>query len=241
MNFGNTNYSSGTLNVNGGTIVVPAASTVNIGNATSAMGVSATVNLNGGVFEMPGYTFGSATPTSTLNFNGGTLEAAATSATFLGAGTTTKVNLYANGGTINTNGQAITIGNAIVNPSTATGTFGATSVTVNGTQTAAAFASPPAIAFSASGGGTPPTGYAYLNSSGQIAGIEIATPGTFGSGNASVSTSVAGLTFVVNNALNSGGGLTVNGGGTLTLTGTNTYTAATSRQWWRHPRDQRRE
>ena len=115
---GNSGGSSGTLNVNGGTVSVPASDSFNVGNGILGTNVSATVNLNAGLLQTPGWTIGtSAGFTSTLNFNGGTLKALA------GLGSisrswhaTTNVQLYAGGGTINTNGLAITIGNPIGNP-----------------------------------------------------------------------------------------------------------------------------
>ena len=75
---------------------------------------AAVLNLDGGTFQTLG--FSSATnvnENAVLNFNGGTLEAGnAASTTFLAG--LASANVYSGGGTINNNGKAITIGQALL-------------------------------------------------------------------------------------------------------------------------------
>jgi autotransporter-associated beta strand protein len=127
----------GTLNASGGTVATPnqlfvgegATATVNVsGTALIApvsgmrLGVNAgangTVNLNGGTILTPNVTQGGGT--GTFNFNGGTLKASGDNATFFTGVATANVQ---NGGAIfDTNGHAITVGQALL----ANGTGGLT-------------------------------------------------------------------------------------------------------------------
>lgn len=100
--------STGTLTVSGsGEVTTPATGTLRIGNSASGNG---TVHLNGGTITAPKVE--TAGGTSTINFNGGTLKANAGGAAFLQGLTTANVR---NGGAlIDTNGNNITIGQALL-------------------------------------------------------------------------------------------------------------------------------
>ena len=100
---------TGTLAVSGsGAVTVAATGTLRLGNGASASGM---VHLdNGGTITTP--KVDTAGGTSTFNFNGGTLKANAGSATFLQGLTT--ANVRDGGALIDTNGNNITIGQALV-------------------------------------------------------------------------------------------------------------------------------
>ena len=100
---------TGTLAVSGsGTVTAAATGTLRLGNGTGSTG---TVHLdNGGTITTP--KVDTAGGTSTFNFNGGTLRAGAASATFLQGLTT--ANVRDGGAWIDTNGNDITIGQALV-------------------------------------------------------------------------------------------------------------------------------
>ena len=210
----------GTLNLNGGTVTVN-ASTTGTSNfqVGGSGGGSAVVNLNGGTLQTQGWLVGGSAVAPVLNFNGGTLQANQGSNNFLNSTTVTPdtvVKIFANGGTIDTNGQSITITEALAN---ATGT-GVTGVAYTNPSNIV-YTIPPTVTFSGDA-----TGYAMLDSSGHINGIAVTYGGTASSETASISGDSGTLT--VSTALNSTGGLTVIGAGALTLSGTNTYTGPTT-------------
>ena len=223
-----TSSVTGTLNVSGTGVFNTVAASVFEVNEGNDSGFQATVNLNSfngnsGTFYSAAWTAGTQT-NGVLNFNGGTLKFGATGSTsFLGTGIGT-VNLYVNGGIINTNGDSNTITQAIGNAAS----FGVTSATA--TDTADTFTTPPAVTFTGGSGGTAATGYAQLNAAGQIDGIVVTNGGT--QTTAPTGLSIAGATNVsgitVDTAANNTGGLTVYGGGTLTLSAASTYSGTTT-------------
>jgi len=169
-----------------------------------------------------------------LNFNGGTLKAGTAGNTSflssLGA-----ANVYSGGGTIDNNGQAITIAQALL---AASGT-GVTWVALS--SGGAGYIVPPRVVFV---GGTTTsgllsnaaTGYATIDPiTGAVTGIVITNPGSYtsttgltvqlvGGGTGTAGATLGALTI---NGGNSSGGLTFQGAGTTTLTGASTYTGGT--------------
>lgn len=128
---GNVDGNVGILNISGGNFIGTAAGTslgigtgpgrvstlnVNSGNATvstlSLNSSNATVNLNGGNLYVNSFAtvVGS---TSNINFNGGTLLARASTATFLQG--LTNVRVLSGGAVVNSNGFDITIAQALLN------------------------------------------------------------------------------------------------------------------------------
>ena len=89
---------------------------------------------------------GSATGTSLVNFNGGTLKANAATTTFITANNTA-VNVYGGGGTLDNNGVAITIPVALSAPA-GNGLNSAISVTNGGSG----YIGAPAVTISGGGG-----------------------------------------------------------------------------------------
>ncbi len=95
--------------ISGGTATIAAASGIVMGNTAA----SGTVNLNGGTIATPQVL--SLGGTTTFNFNGGTLQAGATTTTFMQGLTTAQIR---NGGAlIDTNGNTITIAQNLLHSS----------------------------------------------------------------------------------------------------------------------------
>jgi T5SS/PEP-CTERM-associated repeat protein/autotransporter-associated beta strand protein len=195
---------TGTLNINGGT--------VQVGGFDTSSATAATVNLNGGTFRTPPWT---AVSTTSLNFNGGTLQATSSSSGFLSGVPANQVHVYVGGVTIDTNGNDITITKRL----TSAANNGVSSVTILTPDLATVFTSPPAITFSGSGGAT---GYATLDANGHVASIVVTNAGSY---TTPPTAQVAGSTAVLSvaTAANSGGGLTKTGSGQLTLTAAPMY------------------
>ena len=127
---GTTAGATATLNIDGTAAVTASATgSVNTANATTS-----TVNLGGGTFTTPGWTTG--TTNTTLNFFGGKLQANAAT-TSLGT-FTNAINLYAGGGTIDTQGNTVTISQALQNPANS----GVTSATVTTADSTTVFTAP---------------------------------------------------------------------------------------------------
>ena len=210
----------GTLNVNGGTVRVTASTAGSNFQVGGTGGGQAIVNLNGGTLQTQNWLVGGSTVAPVLNFNGGTLQANQASTNFLNSTAKTPdtvVKIFANGGTIDTNGNNITITEALANAS-GTGVTG-----VSFTSTSDIFTVPPTVTFSGDA-----TGYATLDSNGLVNGIAVTNGGTVSGQTASISGYSGALT--VNTALNNTGGLTKVGAGTLTLSAANTYAGPTNVQ-----------
>jgi autotransporter-associated beta strand protein len=211
---------TGTLNVSGSAVVNLAGSALQYG--ISGAGVAGTVNLLGGTVTANNVAK-VGNNTSLLNFNGGTLKAGATTATFMQG--LTAVNIYSGGAIIDDGGNSITIAQPLLAP--AGSGVSAIPVTTNG----AGYLDTPVVNITG-GGGTGASAVANI-SGGAVTGITIESPGTgytsaptvtlFGGGYSNAATlGTATLAPNVN------GGLMKQGAGTLTLTGANTYTNLTT-------------
>lgn len=116
---------AGTWNQNGGTAI---NSYVQLGRNGGATG---NLSLNGGVFAASQIAPGGGA--STINFNGGTLKATASNANFLsGLGT---ANVMAGGAVINCAGNAITIGQSLLNGGGGLTNVGSGTLYLNGANT----------------------------------------------------------------------------------------------------------
>ncbi len=174
---------NGTLNVSGGgSLTLTQGNGVTeglvIGRNNGAFGV---VNLgaigagntnNGlittGIVQKPG-----GTATGIFNFHGGTLQASTSAVTGFFTGLT-GAYVYGEGGTINNNGQSITIGQALLTPAGINGNGANSSPTV--TSGGSGYITAPYVAVTGAGG-TGATAVATI-SGGAVTGITITNPGT---------------------------------------------------------------
>ncbi len=154
-----------------------------------------------------------------VNFNGGTLRASGSSTNYWSGWTAGYI--FGGGATIDSQGNSITIGQGLLAP---TGS-GVTSITG---FSGSGFLSPPVVIIS--GDGTGATAVAQINSSGNLTGILVTSPGVnytyaYVSLNGGGGNGDGGTANLAANATS--GGLRKLGTGTLRLDGVNTYLGTT--------------
>ena len=219
----------GDLTVSGASISL-ANGSVLVGYESGGTGI---VNLNGGVLQANGLQKNQGGG-ALLNFAGGTLKAnvagtligstAVDRATIYGPYTSGTVS-YAGGATIDTNGVAVTIPQALLAPS-------GNGVAVSGSFSATALTGIPFVQVTG-GGGTGATAQAIFDpTTNTMTGIVITNPGNNYTSNPTFNVfggGISGTTQITGTTASYGsGGLTKTGAGMLTLTGANTYTGLTT-------------
>jgi fibronectin-binding autotransporter adhesin len=217
------------INVSGTAVIkdTGAGNSVNLNNSGGATSTGI-LNLNGGTVQANAIITSNAGVLTLVNFNGGTLLANANSTSASTSFITglTGAYIYGGGATINDNGFAIAVSQALLAPSGSGVTSIATSAGGSG------YIAPPIVAISG-GGGTGATAIATINrTTGQVTGITITNPGTgytsapavtlSGGGGSGAGVGTAAL---ATNATS--GGLTKLGGGTLTLSAASNYAGGT--------------
>jgi autotransporter-associated beta strand protein len=241
---------TGVFNLDGGTMNVNAPMSIGWDTNTSGHGevninaglatatefdfrgtTSGALNLRGGTFSVAtiqaqsSWGYNDANATGSVNFNGGTLQAAQDGATLINlqtAGTENNVFIYPGGATIDTHGRNVTLANGF-NPPGGSGVSGI--ALVNG---GSGYNGEPYVQITG-GGGTGATARAPIDSNGAITGIVVTNPGTGYTGAPSAAlvggTNSGGTTTnatlgAVSTAANGTGSFTKAGAGTLTLSGT---------------------
>lgn len=234
INTGNNNYTA--INITGaGKVTTAAGAGFNLVNTANANNVTTLSLASGGELDTQYMFNNSATPTSVINFNNGTLKATGTDGNGLIINNTA-VYLYSGGATIDANGFNPKIAVPLLAP-VADGitTYGVTGISLGGTATG--YIGAPLVKISG-GGGKGAAAIANFNpATGTITGITVTAPGsgyttaptvTLLGGNGGTTGSAAGTaTATASMGAVSSGGLTKIGNGVLLLPAANTYTGST--------------
>jgi autotransporter-associated beta strand protein len=163
-----------------------------------------------------------AAPVGYLNFNGGTLKARTTNANFING--ITQATISAGGGTIDNNGVAITIPQALSDP---TGN-GVMSIAVSG---ASGYKGAPYVQITGGGATVPATAVANVDASGNVTGITITNPGSGYTSDPTIALIGGGGTagtLTPTTGAATPGALNLVGAGTTTFSGNVTRTGATN-------------
>ena len=223
-----TAIADATLNVSGTAAVTLGNRGLQLGpDSSNGVGWNATVNLFGGTLttNMIRQRGATSVTTPTINLNGATIVASASSTSFFTG--VSHAYVYENGVTFNDGGNAITVGESLSAP--AGNGVSATGLTVSG----GGYIDTPLVQITNAPGDTTGTGATAVATidyaTGALTGINMTNPGvnytappTFtlllgGRGNTGAIGGAASL------VANTSGSLTKIGTGTLTLSGTNTY------------------
>jgi autotransporter-associated beta strand protein len=216
-NVGNTGSNS--LNISGGSLTFYSDAGSTVGGTgvidlmnTAATGATNTINLNGGTLTANQIKASqAASGTRVINFNGGTLKSGSSSlaATFLASGVASTANVRNGGAIIDTNGNTVTIGQALVHSTVGGDLATDGGLTKNGTGT-----------LTLSGANTY-TGTTTVNAGTLATG----STGTFGAGNVTVLAGAA-LTFGNNTSIADLATLTFTNTSTINLSFSGTETLA---------------
>lgn len=208
--------STGTLNIDSGSFTT---GTLTFGENSSTKGGTAIVNLNGGVMEVGEFVENtSSAPTSTINFNGGTLRARKNSTVFMGSSSPGNVvdnaRVLDGGAVIDTNGFAITIAKPLLQHSESVG-----GLTKSGTGTLTLTAANTYVGATAVDGGTLNiTGSTASDSAVTVGGSAASSsPKLAGSGTVKGAVTLKSAGGGAAGILNAGDATAVNKVGTLTM------------------------
>jgi len=213
----------GVLNVMGSATFTHSNSNLIIGKNNAAAS-NGQVNLLGGTITVAGISKSGAAATGSFNFNGGTLKASQSNGTFMAGLSSSYVN--SGGGTIDNAGNAITVGQALLAPTSG----GVSSIAVTG---GTGYIETPLVTFTG-GGGSGAAAIANIDSNGNITGITITNPGVGYTSAPTVALLGGGgsgaAIGTVSTAANVSGGMTFTGtsAGITTLTGPSTYSGSVS-------------
>jgi autotransporter-associated beta strand protein len=217
----------GTLNVSGSAVInTPTNLGITVGPGGAQNGWDGTVNLNGGTVTVNRLVKGAGTGVAKINFNGGTVKASTANTTFLSG--LDSANVYSGGLTLDDGGFAITVPQALQQPTD----YGVSSITISGGNGGAGYIDSPIVMISG-GSGSNATAIATV-SGGAVTAVTVTCPGSgyasgdvlsvsFDNGGAAVTAATANTPTL---ALNVSGGLIKKGAGTVNLTGANTYSGS---------------
>ena len=223
--------STGVLNISGTASVTAGNVGVQMGNSSSA--VAGTLNLLGGT--LTANTVQSGGGTSAVNFNGGTLKASVTNATFLQG--LSYAYVLGNGGVIDNGSNTITVSQPLLTPA-GSGIVGVSSISV--ANQGSGYLNAPMVTIS---GGTVSTAGATAianmvddgtgNGTYKVGSFAITSPGVYTVAPTTVAltgggASTAASGFTISTSANTSGGMTFAGSGTTTLAGVNTYAGPTT-------------